>query len=175
MKFSALGYTLIELLVVISIMALLSFAGFVNFKGFSSDQVTIKAAGQIQTLLRLARSNATSSTLCNGSVATSWYLNFISSTAIYLNCNPGGTTRRYDLENAQLSITGDSGCSIPLAAAVSYSPGVGKQTFSSDDDTVATRNCLNSPIITFTVSNTINPSASSKSFNISKGGAVDVQ
>ena len=62
---SARGFTLIELLVVIAITSILAVMGFVNFKDFSSNQISVKAAGEIQTILRLAQSNATSSTLCD--------------------------------------------------------------------------------------------------------------
>ena len=167
------GFTLIELLIVISIIAIISVVGFVNFKGFSDDQVTINAVGQIQSTLRLAQSNATSSTLCNNSATTSWYLNFTSSTAFQLNCNPGGfTVKSYTLTDATVAITGSLGCSIPYPATVSYLPGAGKQTISSSG---ALASCLQSTKITFTVSNTKNPSASPIPLNISSGGAINVQ
>ena len=70
------GYTLIELMVVIAIIAILSLVGFVNFKSFSVNQIPVKAAGQVQSYLRLAQSNATTSTLCNGLTANNWFLTF---------------------------------------------------------------------------------------------------
>src|SRR3989344_549373 len=104
------GYTLIELLVVISIISILAVLGFVNFKDFATNQVTVKAQGEVQTLLRLAQSNATSSTLCNGNVVTSWHLRFTSGTVIELRCNPGNPgeflQRSYTLENARVEING---------------------------------------------------------------------
>lgn len=168
------GYTLIELLVVISIISLMAIIGFANFKDFSRDQVVVKAAGQVQSLLRLAQSNATSSTLCNGSGATSWYINITddaNNSIIQLNCDPGGTLRSYPLENAKVSIAA-SGCSFNLPVRISYAVGTGAQTLASSG---ASDTCLKSSKFTLTITNFPNPSASPKSFNVSKGGAIDVQ
>ena len=58
------GYTLVELLVVISILAVLGVFVIVNFKNFAQDQVINKSIGQMQSVLRLAQSNATSGAFC---------------------------------------------------------------------------------------------------------------
>ena len=154
---SAQGFTLIELLVVISIISILGVMGFVNFKDFSTDQVALKGVGQIQSLLRLAQTNATSFTVCNGITATAWYLNFPNSNTIQLNCNPGGTVKTYTLQDAQIVVTGDSGCAIPFPLTVNYSTGAGTQSLVSAG---ALPSCLLSSFITFTVQNTKNPLAS---------------
>ena len=160
------GYTLIELLVVISIISILAVVGFVNFKNFATNQVTVKAQGEVQTLLRLAQSNATSSTLCNNQPATSWSVKFTDPTTIQLRCYPADYLQRpFSLVNAQVAISG-SGCSLSLPVTLNYSVGVGKLTVSPSNA------CS---FVTFTISNTSNPSAASKTFTISKGGAIDVQ
>lgn len=164
------GYTLIELLVVISIISILAVLGFVNFKNFATDQVTVKAQGQVQTLLRLAQSNATSGTLCGTSGGLPWSLIF-NATNIGLACGLSNLVQKtYTLENAQVEIKG-SGCSaLRLPVTLSYSRGVGALTISPSDPCLA-----NATSIVFTISNTRNPSASPRPFNISKGGAIDVE
>lgn len=170
----AAGYTLIELLVVISIISLLSVVGFVNFKGFSSDQITIKAVGQIQSLLRLTQSNATSSTLCNGVGATSWSLKFIDASTMELRCNPNDFKHKsYTLESAQVDKIIGSGCgttsTIPLT--LTYSVGLGALAFSSSTASPA---CLSSASWTFTIKNVLD-TTKTKTFTLTKGGAINVQ
>lgn len=168
------GYTLIELLIVMVIMSIIGVTGYVNYKQYSSRQVTSKALGQVQTLLRLAQSNATSSTFCNDNTNTGpWSLVFNQNqTSIDLVC---GTSRKtYTLENARIDTIVGSGCGgssvIPLT--VIYSNGVGAMTFVSQG---AFLTCLASDTWTFTISNTKNTGTPSKSFSISKGGAINVE
>lgn len=82
------GYTLIELLVVISIIGILSVVAFVNIKDFSSAQALKKAAGEVQSLLRLAQANASSSTLCNNVGGVSWTVKFNTDSTIQIKCGP---------------------------------------------------------------------------------------
>lgn len=98
------GFTLVELMVVISIISILSLIGVASFKSFSDKQPGIKAQGEVQTLLRLAQSNASTSTLCNGVGSTSWSLMFMSDKkTIELHCEPGDVTHKtYTLENAEI-------------------------------------------------------------------------
>lgn len=153
----------------------MSVVGFVNFKGFSSGQVPIKAAGQVQSLLRLAQSNATSSTVCNNSGALSWQLVLSAvSSNIALECSNTSTTfsyKTYTLENAEVSsITGSaSGCN-SSSAKVIYTAGVGVVNFNDSANT-----CINSAnSLTITVRDK-NNNSSTKNIIISKGGAINVQ
>ncbi len=100
------GYTLIELLVVISIIGILSVVGFVNIKDFSSAQALKKAAGDVQSFLRLAQSNATSSAFCNkvGVVdvyGVSWKVTF-SPSDVVITC---GSNPSYKTLKLQTGIT----------------------------------------------------------------------
>lgn len=170
------GYTLIELLVVISIIAILSVIGFANYKNFSSDQVVTKAEGQIQSLLRLAQSNATSSTKCNDSGSTSWSLIFLNATTIELRCNPSDfLSSTTTLENAQIdTITGSNCMAISPSTTpftITYSSGSGTQTLSYTGASLA---CLASDTWTFSLKNT-EDATKTKQFTISKGGAINVQ
>lgn len=190
MKLSVQGYTLIELLVVISIISILAIVGFVNFKDFSSDQVAIKAVGQIQSLLRLAQSNATTSTLCKKTDGTyeggvSWSLIFRTTDsvdkAIDLACGPLNVIQKtYILENAIIySFKGfDCGSTGTLPFTITYSNitsanGVGALTFSYPG---ASPTCLTSTTWTFIVKNTLDTTTTkTKTFILSKGGTIDVQ
>ena len=155
------GFSLIELLVVISIIGLLSLLGFANFKDYAKDQVGIKAKGQIQTLLRLAQSNATSSTLCGNEGGVKWSLIF-NATNIVLACGSANTPQRtYTLENAKIeALKCDS--TLVNSVTLSYSPLVGATTF-SDPPSCRTP-------VTFKIKNMKNDT--SKNYNISKGGIL---
>ncbi len=170
------GYTLIELLIVMTIMAMVGLVGYVNYKQFSASQITTNAVTQIQSILRLAQSNATSSVLCNDNPASvsPWSLSFnANQTSITLACGPSNSPwKTYNLENAKIdnSIAGST-CISPatLPFTISYS-NTSVLTFSSAGSTAT---CLQSASWIFTVRN-INDN-STKSFSISKGGAVNVQ
>lgn len=172
------GYTLIELLIVISIIAVLSSVGFINYNKISADQVSVKAKGQIQSLLRLAQSNASSSTLCNGQGATFWYLDFSNNNIdIYLRCDTASAvpaySRKYSLEGgAQIeSIKGSSQCGETPITSVKYAASTGAFSFSASGVSPA---CLSSDSLTFTIKNSKNSGTVSQSFKMSRGGAINV-
>lgn len=175
------GYTLIELLVVIGIISILTVIGFANYKNFSSDQITVKALGQVQTYLRLAQSNATSSTFCKDNLNVGpWSLTFKAdanqvNNTISLSCGPANTEQiSYTLENAEIfSIVGSDcgGSPSSLPFSISYSFGIASPTFSSAGSLA---NCLTSTSWIFTLRNRKDISKL-KSFTLSKGGAIDVQ
>jgi len=173
-KISALGYTLIELLLVLSITSIIGIIGYVNYKDFSSDQIVIKAVSDVQSVLRLAQSNATSSTLCsNGQYIGPWSLVF-NQTSIYLTCGLANQVQKiYNLENAQINSILGSSCleeNSSLPFTVQYSNLDGGLDFpSAGSDT-----CKGSLSWTFTLTNTIDTSKL-KSFTISRGGAIDVE
>lgn len=178
------GYTLIELLIVISIISVLGIVGFVNYKSFSSDQVVVKAAGQIQTVLRLAQSNATTSTLCSDGQHSGPWLVVFNQTSLFLACGSSSALERtYNLETAETnSILGSSSCSIIVPSVTSpftisffppdpENPTSAGLTFSYSG---ATATCLGSSTWTFTVRNTKDITKTTV-FKLSKGGAIDVQ
>lgn len=170
------GYTLIELLVVISIIAIMAVVGFVNFKNFSASKVTEKAVGQVQTLLRLAQSNASSGTVCGSVGGVTWSLILKADKKnIDLVCgalDAPQLQKTYTLENAEID---SIKCSTTAAAfnpplTISYAHLSGKMAFSS------TEGCVGSAAdLIITLKNKINPSAAQKTLTISKGGAIDVR
>lgn len=162
------GFTLIELLVVISIIAIMSIVAFVNFKDFNAGQIAPRAAGQVQSYLRLAQSNATTSTVCNGSASTSWSLK-LNSSAVELHCfnTADQLIRTYNLQNAQIqAIECAGGTPLSFPTTFTYETRSGKLTTSCSTLTEK---------IVFKIINASNPSVAPKTFKVSKGGAVDVE
>lgn len=172
------GFTLIELLVVISIISIMSIFAFVNFKDYAAEQVTPKAAGQIQSLIKLAQSNATSSTICTSSVAsTSWSLEFLNATTIKLDCYNNTTKypqKTYTLQNASMEIlcSSVSGSNL-IPITFTFTSGTG--ALAVTNGTPPSPSCLTSPSFLFKITNTLNPAVGIKEFKVSKGGAIDVQ
>lgn len=184
---SCRGYTLIELLVVISIIGILSVAVFVNFQGFSQDQVLSKGLLQMQNALRFAQSNATSGALCwtdpndhtKGNFGgTAWSAEFESDTVKILCDKSTNSQKTFTLEGVTVGSIKASGCgntNISLPFKVTYASINGNVSFGKAGDDV----CLttNSSKITFTLKNPKNndPNSNTKPLTISKGGAIDVQ
>lgn len=171
----SLGFTLIELLIVISIIALLSLLGFANFKDFAAEQVGVKAKGQIQTVLRLAQSNATSSTLCNnGQGGVYWSVKFAANNTMELRCGStlpaANLYRTYTLETGgviQQVKCGDSAVNLPVT--LNYSPGKGVLTFDTSG------NCSGEDMWTFEIANERKPDVSSIPLKVSKGGTINAE
>lgn len=159
------AFTLIELLVVIAIISLLSLVGFVNFKSFSADQVAIKAAGQIQSILRLAQTNASTSTNCNGSPQTNGWSVDLNSALIVLNCN-GIFQKSYVLDNVQITLIDPPiGCSSGPSFTLTYSISTGALTLPCSASISS---------VTFKVQHSSDPTKS-KTLTVTKGGAINVQ
>jgi len=170
------GYTLIELLITISIMAILSTIAFVNFKDFAQEGVLNRAVGQVQTLLRLAQTNATTGLKCNDSPAESWMIEFeTNQTEIQLKCKSSSIDKQA-LEGGvtvDAILTGSvcSDRSLPNnTMSVVYSNLSGKIDFvwnkGKQDPCIAD---VSSIKITLKGKN------SSKSLTVFKGGAIDIQ
>lgn len=173
------GFTLIELLVVISMLGILATFVFINFKTANSDQTLNKAALEIQTLLKLAQSNATTSTLCKGESGKFWSVNITSKTHLEMTCNVADSAKQnLDLENAEISsfqcspaaqadCPPTSGNTFNPPLSISYSPLYGVTSF--DGASCAS----NAATIMVVLTNSKNKNT--KCFTISKGGAVDLK
>lgn len=165
------GYTLIELLVVISIIAILAVIAFVNYKDFSSDQITIKATGKIQSMLRLAQTNATTGVTCDNVAGASWSAK-LKSTTIEMKCSKTTDVQRtYTLDNVTLSIKCSDATDLSPPVTINYAPLNGQVSF-TDDSGAGCLTTTNSLVITATNSRN---TTSTKSFTISRGGAINVQ
>lgn len=169
------GFTLVEILVAVTIMAFLGIVAIVNFKGVSSDTILSKAQGQIQSYLRIAQINATSSILCDGMGGAGWSIRFRTDdkAKLDLNCEKSLVViRTFTLENAEVASIKGSSCpldSYPVSFLdVTFSTLYGVPEFSGIDA------CLgSSSTLTLTIRNLKN--GNQKSFKISEGGALDVQ
>lgn len=167
MRFSA-GFTLIELLVVISIIGVLSVVGYANFKNFGNSQIAKKGAGEVQTFLRLAQSNASTSTLCNGQPAQGWSLKFTEPSKVELHCDPTDYKKNtLNLENATISFDCSIHCSL-TNPIFKYAIGSGSLTISPTSNELGASDFV---IITITNSK----DGSKESFKITKQGAINVQ
>lgn len=169
------GYTLIELLVVLAILSLIGVAAFTRLKPFSKEKALDKGLDQIHSMLRLAQSNATAAFKCDGSVSH-WMVEFKPSKKdIALRCGASGDKQTLNLEDDVMvdSISAScSGISFPSQpVTVLYTPLYGKTEFIVAKG-VANLECqANVPSITITLKR----QTLSKSFTISKGGAINVQ
>ena len=159
------GYTLIELLIVISIIGMLSVVAFVNFKDFSKDQQLKKAVGEVQSFLRLAQSNATSSVFCNGAYGVAWKVIFDTS-KLEIKCGDDVSIKTFDLQSGITQTV--SGCSdLALPFKVSYSALKGERSILDNNGVL--KNC-GDVIITLT-----NDKGGTKSLTLTSGGAINVQ
>lgn len=167
---SARGFTLIELLITISIIALLSIFAFVNFKDLTQEKITDKAIGEIQTYLRLAQSNATSSFFCRGQGGLDWIVK-INSGSVELICGAIDTpaVQTTLLQNVSVDSIEKRGssCTSPimvLPLIVRYLSLSGAVKIDSIG------NCSE---VTIKVENT--KTQNIKPFTISSGGAINVE
>lgn len=171
------GYTLIELLIVLVIISVIGVVSFVNYRQFALNQITGTAMDQIQTVLRLAQANASSSTLCNNQAAISWSVRITNPSTLELLCKPKDDPTRdylsktFSLEDVQIGpIRGGSSCPSDASFPFSLNYSTNVLTFSYPN---ASSDCLNSATWTVTITNMKNNSP--KIFKISRGGAIDVQ
>ncbi len=161
------GYTLIELLVVISIIGILSVVAFVNIKDFSSAQDLKKAVGEVQTYLRLAQSNASSSTLCNGVGGVSWNVIFNADSTIQINCGPTNYLIKTLTLQTGIAIKSPikTNCDLTLPVTIVYSALKGVPTIPGST-------CWTGVDVTITLDN---GKGKTKSLILTSGGAINVQ
>lgn len=173
-NFFKMGYTLLELLLVISITAIISLIGFASYRSFNSDQVISKAVGDLQNMLRLAQTNASSSVFCTDGINTGSWKAIINQTSLTLNCGPSSSVEKtYTLDKAQItSVKGSSAAcganALPLT--ITYVAIAGNLVFESASSSPS---CLDSASWLFTIAT--QDASKTKTFNLSKGGAVDAQ
>lgn len=184
------GFTLIELLIVITIISILTIVGVANFKDFAQDQVIVKASGQIQSLLRLAQRNASSSVKCTDTEsAISWLVDFKDSTSdpshrtITLSCkSPTSETQIKSLvldSNIEINqITTNPAClavGFPnYNATLIYNAPLGQIDFVIARGISGNLECHpNTQIMTLGLRDT--KTKITKNITISKGGEVNVQ
>lgn len=173
------GYTLIELLIAAAIISVLSAVVFINFRTFSQDQILNKAAGEIQSILREAQSNATSSFACSGSGGVSWAVKFKQDkVSLDLTCGASDFAQKAitlkDAEIASIQCSPKSlecppkGSTFNPPLTISFSPLYGNVTFAEGDS------CI-SQAQTLMIALKSQKNDNYKCFTVSKGGAIDIK
>lgn len=161
------GFTLIELLVAISIMAVVGIVALSNYgSGFKNDKRLKNATLDVQTFLRLAQTNATSSLKCASSTpSTGWIVEFTNGSNLSLKCQySSGTT-----SIKTLSLSSYSTVAMTFAN-VAGSNCVGKiVTFAPLYGTMTT-DC-GSPPLTITLTDS-NDSSHPKTLKVDSGGRI---
>lgn len=174
------GFTLVELLIVISIIALLSIVAYANFKDLAQEQVINKAIGEIQTVLRLAQTNATSSLLCQdpelevaNRASVDWSAR-IGTDQVDLICGPNDfPVQITTLQNVSVNSIGGSACP---STSPTYDPPL-NITYSKLSGAVKITSSVSCITTSSTVSVNVKNTKTGNSipFTISSGGAINVE
>lgn len=170
-----LGYTLVELIIVMTVISIVSMAVYLNTRSVTQDQILVTAVSDIQSFLRLAQANATSSTVCdNGLPSSSWSVEFdnANQNTLRLMCDKSSSPQKTLILNQAIipSIMGSSclNSSFPSnQVSISFSSVYGKLTFVGADQCL-----LGSSTLNLTIRNLTN--GGEREFKVSKGGAIDV-
>lgn len=112
------GFTLLELLIVVVMMAVVMVVAVPQFYKFNSNQALQTAAGELQTVVRTAQTNAASGVNCNSPGTTSssdWHITFSDQKNYKMEatCNGSGTAtlKGYSLPaNVSISDINIEGC-----------------------------------------------------------------
>lgn len=180
------GWTLVELLVTIAIIGILTTVGFANIQSFSSEQKIDDGVNQVQSFIRAAQTDATSSLKCNNALSYSWSVVFKTDKKnIDLNCKTSSSASDFLVRTLTLpanitvnSIVGDGWPSCVTtfpanAITIIYNTLTGSVSFS---DPGMSANC-NSTTSNFVVTLTFAGAETtiSKDITISTGGGIDAQ
>lgn len=176
---NSFGFTLIEILIVMVIISIIGVGAFVNFRTLSQDQVITKAFNETQSYLRLAQSNSTTGVICPGQTeSVSWKVRFNSNRKDFdLTCGPSDSVQSsMSLVEAEIfelhCLTSGNNFSLPLT--VEFAPLTGKVIFDAEDSCIDSSSTSSIKITIKNPKNT-NSATNTKSFTITKGGAIDVQ
>lgn len=144
----------------------------VNFRDFSQEETSKKAISEIQTFLRTAQANSTTSVLCDKESGVDWAVNFkTDKQKVELVCGKTNTiTKTLILDNLQLESIEGSSCTVPknLPLIVSFTALTGAVKIVGSDPCIGS-----SSTVTLNLKNL--KSEDIKSFSISSGGAIDVK
>lgn len=171
------GFTLIELLVVISIMALLATVSFAKYASLREDQYLKNAANELQSLVRVAQTNAGSGVLCGSVPGATWLVEFIDSKTIDLKCyisDPAAISQKTLLLTNNIEVSGISGtgnCDVPVR--VNFAPLYGTVTFTSKN--LPYGSCFQSSNELTVTLRKIDGTGVTKVITFNKGGSVEIK
>lgn len=178
------GFTLVELVVVISIMSILFVAGVVNFGTLRENQNLTSATFDLQSLIRLAQSNATSGVQCGSSPAFDWRITILGATDIILSClwdhdnNPTTAPVSSEIKRQVLSsnikieqLFGNAQtCQAGVNSSITFGVPFGRATFSDPLNQACIRD---SDSFNMVVKN--QNDAQRQMITIRKGGAINIE
>lgn len=170
------GFTLVELLIVITIIAIISAFVAVNFKGNREEQALQREQLKLQSILKLAQTNASSSTLCSDlGGGASWKLAMDPlQEKITLSCQKGEEViedRSYILEGgiSMSFLCSQTSTSFASGVEITYTTLSGIPTFSGIEYCGQDFSGL---VIKF---ESEKDSSLTKEFTISSGGAINAK
>lgn len=175
---SARGFTLIEILVVLAVVAILSVAGYINYRAFSHEQVIDDAVSRVQSMLRTAQANATTSLKCKQVGSTKWIIAFQDTKTLELRCVRSDNGQIEPIKQESLtnnveieSVSGPSCSATPSNTTVSFDTLSGKISFSDPIQT-----CIaNLNELTVKIKHTLSENPLSKTVTVGKGGGINAQ
>ena len=180
------GWTLVEILITITLIGILASIGFSSTQTFSSEQKIDDGVNKVQSFIRSAQANATSSLKCGSTYSYNWSIVFkTDETNLDLNCKVSSTSLDTFVKTLPLpaninisSITGDGGptCTTTFPTnpiTLTYDTLIGRVTF-LDQGLSANCNAATNNIVV-TLRYTGSETAVTKTITISRGGGIDAQ
>lgn len=169
------GFTLVEILVVLAITAMLAVGAFANFSGFKEDQNLQNAALDLENIIRLAQTNATSTVKCNGVGDASWAVSIETNrTDINLKCSTSSASiKLLQLKGIIVdSISGSCASSFTSTSVanpiiIGFSTPYGTTSFQDSSSACIT----NSSSLSLTLKNL--KTGNTKTITIDKGGGIN--
>lgn len=177
---AARGFTLIELILVVGIATLVGVVSFARGTTLREDQHIKKAADDLQSIIRAAQANASTSVKCTASGSSSYSIGFTPQT-VTMSC-PGGLVKTLNFTNnvkiCSISysgcITGDNCTTSPFASAAvstTFAQLSGKVSFEDSRCTPASLDGSSNMVITLKKDG----STDTKLVTVTKGGAVEIR
>ena len=173
----ARGFTLIELLVVVAIIGIVGVIVLTTNGSFGEDQKLKNGSLDVQSLIRTAKTNSSTNTVCEDSNGASWAVRFVSSSSIDLICRTSLGVDSASLKNLNLSLNNltiqsivSGGCTAVLPLRVSFAPLTSKITFS---DSTAQACISSATTLSVNLQNTKNNNTATVTIN--SGGTIDVK
>ncbi len=154
---------------VVSLISIVTVAIYAGSRSFSQDQTLIKSVSEIQSLIRLAQTNATAGANCGANAPSSWSVVFNSGgTSLGLVCNGAVITRTLNLDSTQVTSILGSTCpsASTLPVNVNFASVFGKVSFAAADVCIGRSGSL-----TVTLNNTKNNNT--KVIRVNSGGSID--